>query len=50
MGTLYRHFPTREALAAAVYGDEVTAICKRARDSMLSAFHGIGSGDCCRLS
>ncbi|GGD89716.1 TetR/AcrR family transcriptional regulator [Microbacterium murale] len=33
VGTLYRHFPTREALAAAVYQDEVTALCERARDS-----------------
>ncbi|WP_434446972.1 TetR/AcrR family transcriptional regulator [Lentzea sp. E54] len=30
-GTLYRHFPTREALAAAVYHDEVAALCDRAR-------------------
>jgi AcrR family transcriptional regulator len=33
VGTLYRHFPTREALAAAVYRGEVTVICDRARDS-----------------
>jgi AcrR family transcriptional regulator len=33
VGTLYRHFPTREALAAAVYHDEVTALCARARSS-----------------
>lgn len=31
VGTLYRHFPTREALAAAVYQDEVTALCEQAR-------------------
>ncbi len=30
-GTLYRHFPTREALAAAVYREEVAALCDRAR-------------------
>ncbi|MBE1501849.1 AcrR family transcriptional regulator [Amycolatopsis lexingtonensis] len=30
-GTLYRHFPTREALAEAVYRGEVTALCERAR-------------------
>ncbi|QWF82497.1 TetR/AcrR family transcriptional regulator [Amycolatopsis sp. CA-230715] len=30
-GTLYRHFPTREALAAAVYHGEVAALCDRAR-------------------
>ena len=31
-GTLYRHFPTREALAEAVYREELAAICARARD------------------
>ncbi len=29
-GTLYRHFPTREALAEAVYHEEVAALCERA--------------------
>ncbi|WP_436519907.1 TetR/AcrR family transcriptional regulator [Actinoplanes sp. HUAS TT8] len=29
-GTLYRHFPTREALAEAVYREEVVALCARA--------------------
>lgn len=33
VGTLYRHFPTREALAVAVYQEEVAALCERARDS-----------------
>jgi AcrR family transcriptional regulator len=33
VGTLYRHFPTREALAAAVYRGEVAALCEQARDS-----------------
>ncbi|MFF2050526.1 TetR/AcrR family transcriptional regulator [Leifsonia sp. NPDC058194] len=33
VGTLYRHFPTREALAAAVYQDETLALCERARAS-----------------
>ncbi|GAB3632195.1 TetR/AcrR family transcriptional regulator [Microbacterium shaanxiense] len=33
VGTLYRHFPTREALAAAVYQGEVLALCERARTS-----------------
>jgi AcrR family transcriptional regulator len=33
VGTLYRHFPTREALAAAVYQGEVNALCEHARDS-----------------
>lgn len=32
VGTLYRHFPTREALAMAVYQGEVTALCDRARE------------------
>ncbi|EOD67398.1 TetR/AcrR family transcriptional regulator [Amycolatopsis vancoresmycina] len=30
-GTLYRHFPTREALAEAVYREEVATLCARAR-------------------
>lgn len=30
-GTLYRHFPTREALVAAVYQHEVASLCDRAR-------------------
>jgi AcrR family transcriptional regulator len=32
VGTLYRHFPNRESLAAAVYRGEVTALCERAQD------------------
>jgi AcrR family transcriptional regulator len=32
IGTLYRHFPTREALAEAVYREELTALCARARE------------------
>lgn len=32
VGTLYRHFPTREALAAAVYEGEVAALCDQAHD------------------
>jgi AcrR family transcriptional regulator len=31
-GTLYRHFPTRAALAEAVYREELTAMCDRARE------------------
>lgn len=31
-GTLYRHFPTRAALAEAVYREELTALCERARE------------------
>jgi AcrR family transcriptional regulator len=30
-GTLYRHFPTRESLAAAVYEEEVATLCDLAR-------------------
>ena len=37
VGTLYRHFPTREALAAAVYEGEVAALCDEARDASRSA-------------
>jgi len=37
VGTLYRHFPTREALAAAVYEGEVSALCDEARDPARSA-------------
>jgi AcrR family transcriptional regulator len=32
VGTLYRHFPTREALAAAVYEGEVARLCDHADD------------------
>ena len=28
VGTLYRHFPTREALVEAVYRTELTAVCE----------------------
>jgi AcrR family transcriptional regulator len=31
-GTLYRHFPTREALAEAVYREELSAMCDRGRE------------------
>lgn len=37
VGTLYRHFPTREALAAAVYEGEVAALCMQACDPTRSA-------------
>lgn len=37
VGTLYRHFPTREALAAAVYEGEVAALCDQAHDPARSA-------------
>ena len=32
VGTLYRHFPTRQALVEAVYVDEVEALCRSAAD------------------
>jgi AcrR family transcriptional regulator len=32
IGTLYRHFPTRQALLEAVYADEVGAMARSARD------------------
>jgi AcrR family transcriptional regulator len=32
IGTLYRHFPTRQALLEAVYVDEVQALCRSAAD------------------
>ncbi|CAN5287080.1 TetR/AcrR family transcriptional regulator [soil metagenome] len=37
VGTLYRHFPTREALAAAVYEGEVASLCDQAHDPAQSA-------------
>lgn len=37
VGTLYRHFPTREALAAAVYEGEVAALCDQANDPARSS-------------
>ena len=37
VGTLYRHFPTRESLAAAVYEGEMIALCAEARDTSRSA-------------
>jgi AcrR family transcriptional regulator len=32
VGTLYRHFPSRQALLEAVYVDEVEALCRSAND------------------
>jgi AcrR family transcriptional regulator len=32
IGTLYRHFPTRQSLLEAVYRDQVDAICARAQE------------------
>lgn len=34
VGTLYRHFPTRQALIEAVYVDEVEALCRSAADEV----------------
>ena len=31
-GTLYRHFPTQDALVAAVYQEEVATLCQRAQE------------------
>lgn len=43
VGTLYRHFPTREALATAVYEEEVAALCDEARDPTRSADENLGA-------
>jgi len=43
VGTLYRHFPTREALAAAVYSEEVSALCTGARDSQGPALEALAT-------
>src|ERR1039457_2396309 len=32
IGTLYRHFPTRQALLEAVYRSQVEALCARAQE------------------
>jgi AcrR family transcriptional regulator len=37
IGTLYRHFPTRQALLEAVYRDQVELICARASELLNSA-------------
>ncbi len=37
IGTLYRHFPTRQALLEAVYRDQVEAMCARADELLGSA-------------
>lgn len=43
VGTLYRHFPTREALAAAVYEEEVAALSDQARDRTRPAGESLGA-------
>jgi len=40
IGTLYRHFPTRQALLEAVYQDQIEALRARA-DDLLKLTHGI---------
>jgi len=40
IGTLYRHFPTRQALLEAVYENEVDELCRTAAD-----FQGVGEWD-----
>jgi AcrR family transcriptional regulator len=37
IGTLYRHFPTRQALLEAVYRDQVEELCASARDYTAAA-------------
>lgn len=41
VGTLYRHFPTRQALAAAVYQKEVAALVEQARNPSRSAVENL---------
>src|ERR1700735_5679916 len=36
IGTLYRHFPTRQALLEAVYRDQVEGLCARAEELLAS--------------
>ena len=43
VGTLYRHFPTREALAAAVYEGEVAGLCDQARDPTRTAAENLAA-------
>jgi AcrR family transcriptional regulator len=37
IGTLYRHFPTRQALLEAVYRDQVEVLCARAEELLAAA-------------
>jgi AcrR family transcriptional regulator len=43
VATLYRHFPTREALAAAVYEGEVAALCENSQDPSRSAAENLAA-------
>ena len=49
IGTLYRHFPTRQHLLEAVYVDEVEAIC-RAAPTWLTSLRGTRSSRGCARS
>ena len=40
IGTLYRHFPNRQALLEAVYRDQVTAHCERAHELLSTTTPG----------
>ena len=45
IGTLYRHFPTRQALLEAVYRDQVETLSARARELSLSESPGDAMAD-----
>jgi len=40
IGTLYRHFPTRQALLEAVFGDRVATLCAEAHDLLVAPSSG----------
>lgn len=40
IGTLYRHFPTRQALLEAVFGDRVELLCAEAHDLLVASSPG----------
>ena len=42
IGTLYRHFPNRQALLEAVYRDQVAVLCVRARELLATTTPGEG--------
>lgn len=43
IGTLYRHFPARQALLEAVYRDQVETLCARGEDLLKTAQPGSGT-------
>jgi AcrR family transcriptional regulator len=49
IGTLYRHFPTRQALLEAVYRDQVDAVRARAEDLLASEEPGAALADWLRV-